>query len=66
MRDIKFNGCSVVAGTKGVEKERLKTKKASTTEARSGRSRAVPNGKGFLEKATNVLKRKEKFRPLPL
>jgi hypothetical protein len=66
MRDIKFNGCPVVAGTKGVEKERLQTKKASTTEARSGRSRAVPNGKGFLEKATNVLKRKEKFTPLPL
>jgi hypothetical protein len=50
----------------GVEEERLQTKKAGTTEARSGRSRVVPHGKGFVAKATNVLKMKEKFTPLPL
>ena len=62
MRDIKFNGCPVVAGTKGVKEERLQTKKASTTEARSGRSRAVPYAKGFLERRQTCLKGRKSLR----
>ena len=56
MRDIKFNGCPVVASTKGVKEERLQPKKASTTEAGSGRSRAVSYAKRFLERRQTCLK----------